>query len=430
MTKEKASDFATLLKTRQEYLKVFRPGETVRGTVIGTSGKRIFVEVENGKFLGIISGKELAEEDFSLPDYRVGDQVIASIVEPENEEGYMLLSVREAVKNQGWDLLEKHFKERSSLKAKVVEANRGGLMMEAEGVRGFLPVSQLAPEHYPRVGSNKDEILARLSKFESQDLEVRILDLDKRNGKLIFSERLAREDEFREFTSSIKIGDVLEGKVTGIVDFGIFVSLGKLEGLVHISEISWDKVEKVSDYAKVGDKVKVQVIGIEGDKISLSMKRLVRDPWLDLVKDYQIGQVVAGVVTQLAPFGAFVRVDDRLDGLIHVSELSHKHITDPGEVVAVGDKVRAKIVDIGPENRRFGLSLKALEEAEELAKAEKLIKLGLSKTIINKLAKAGFYNPRELVGKTAEALMEIEGIGRASAEKIVEAVRDIKQDTP
>jgi len=423
MPTSKESQFAEILKKRQDLLRFYSTGDLVKGKVIGVKGKRVYIEIDSGKFLGIVSGQELAEEGLSLPEYRVGDEITASVLEPENDEGYMLLSVREAVRNQGWDELEKRFKEGSPLKAKVIEANRGGLIMEAEGLRGFLPVSQLAPEHYPRVGSNKEEILARLAKFEGQELEVRVLDLDQKTGKLIFSERAARQEEFEEFTSSIKVGDVLEGKVTGVVDFGIFVNLGKLEGLVHISEISWDKVDKVSDFAKVGDKIKVQVIGIERDKISLSIKRLVRDPWLDLVKDYQIGDVVGGVVTQILPFGVFVRVDDRIDGLIHISELSHQHVQDPQEVVAVGDKIKAKIVNIGPENRRFGLSLKALEEAEELSKTEALSRLGLSKAIVNKLAKANIYNPQELEGKGLEELMKIEGIGQASAEKILEAVK-------
>jgi len=425
MPVKKESDFSALLKKRQDLLKVYNAGDIVKGKVIGSRGRRVYVEIEGGKFLGIISGQELIEEGLALPDYRVGDEVTASVIEPENEEGYMLLSVREAIKNQGWDLLEERFREGLVFPAKAIEANRGGLIMESEGLRGFLPVSQLAPEHYPRVGSNRDEILARLAKFENKDLEVRVLDLDKKSGKLIFSERAALKEEFEKFTSSIQIGDVLEGKVTGVVDFGIFVNLGKLEGLVHISEISWDKVENVSDFAKVGDKVKVQVIGIEGDKISLSMKRLVRDPWLDLIKDYQIGDLVEGVVTQITPFGVFIRVDDKIDGLIHISELSHKHIQNPQEVVSVGDRVQAKIVNIGPENRRFGLSLKALEEAEELSKTEALVKLGLSKAIVNKLAKANIYDPRELKGKTAAELMAIEGIGQASAEKIIEAIKKL-----
>jgi small subunit ribosomal protein S1 len=422
---KKESEFAALLKKRQDLLEVIKAGDIIKGTVIGTQDRRVYVEIEGGRFLGIISGQELTEEGLVLPDYRVGDLIVASVVDTENDEGYMLLSVREAVKNQGWDILEEYFKKSQSFPAKVVGANRGGLIVEAEGLRGFLPVSQLAPEHYPRVGTNKDEILTRLSKFENQELEMGIFDLDKKTGKIIFSERAARQGEFAEFTSSIKIGDVLEGKVTGVVDFGIFVNLGTLEGLVHISEISWDKVTSVADFAKVGDKVKVQVIGIEGDKISLSIKRLMRDPWLDLVKDYQIGDIVEGEVTQIMPFGVFVRVDNKIDGLIHISELSHKHIKEPGEVVTVGDRVKAKIVNIGPENRRFGLSLKALEEAEEMSKTEALASLGLSKAIVAKLSKAGILDPASLKGKRPDELMAIEGIGQASAEKILEAINKL-----
>lgn len=421
-----------------EGLRIYKVGNLIKGKVISVTKNRIWLEIEGGRFFGIISGKELLSEGIAMPDYRVGDEVTASILVLENEEGFMLLSVREALRDKGWHSLKQKFEEGTIFPAKVMEANRGGLIMEAEGIRGFLPVSQLTPEHYPRVGSDKEAILARLQKFESQGLRVRVLDLDKDNNKLIFSEKLAYQKQLAETTSKIKVGDTVEGKVTGVVDFGIFVQFNGLEGLVHISEISWDKVENVGNFAKVGDKIKVQVIGIDGDKISLSMKRLVKDPWLDLIKTYEIGQEVTGEVTQIMPFGVFVRVDGKIDGLVHISELSFDHVNDPGDIVKVGDKLKLKIIDIGPESHRFGLSLKAMQGRDFLegkagaapsARRSRatLTDLELTEGVLTKLKEAGIKSVADLSKMTLEELQGIKGIGTKTAEKIFAVLSKAKK---
>ena len=299
-----------------------------------------------------------------------------------------------------------------------------------------MPVSQLAPEHYPRVGTDKDEILTRLAKFENQILQVKVLDLDKSVNKLIFSERVARKGEFDELVSGIKVGDVLDGKVSGVVDFGLFVNLGQLEGLVHISEISWGKVDHPSNFAKVGDTVKVQVIGIEDDKISLSIKRLQTDPWLSIISQFAIGQEVEAKVTQIMPFGVFVKVGvEETDGLIHISELAHEHVTDPATVVAVGDKLKVKVIDLGPDSHRLGLSLKAMQSPKvaEVVSADKdsaesaptgdLTGLELSATLIKKLQTAGIISLSDLQDKTPAELEALPGIGKATAAKIVAAMK-------
>ncbi len=411
-------------------LGILKSGDLVEGIVTAVASNRVWVDIGNGKFTGIISSKELTEAGISMPDFKVGDKIVASVVEQENDDGFIILSIREALRNRGWNSLEEHYKAGAVIVAKVIEANRGGLIMEADGVRGFLPVSQLTPAHYPRVGNDKDEILSKLAKFENTNLEVKIIGLDKDINKLIFSEKAAKQEEFDALTSKIQVGEVLTGKVSGVVDFGIFVNFGELEGLVHISEISWDKVADPRSFAKVGDKLPVQVIGIEGDKISLSMKRLIEDKWLDLTKEYQVGQVVEGIVTQIMPFGVFVKVNDKVDGLIHISELSFEHVADPSDMVKLGDKLQLKVIDIEPESHRFGLSLKAMQMPDEAIPVKKssasdLNKLGLSDALMRKLKEAGIDNIVALKAKTVDEIKAIDGIGEKSAAKIMEALKNV-----
>ncbi len=435
MAKTKVSDgvtpkgpktaFAKYLDDAGEGLKIYQMGDLVAGEVTAMTKNRIWVDIDDGRFVGIISNKELAEEGISAPDYKIGDRVTASVLMPENDEGFMILSLRDALENQGWDALQERMGKDEVFDVKVVEANRGGLIVEADGLRGFLPVSQLAPEHYPRVGNDKDEILSRLSKFEGQNLQVKVLDLDKSTSKLIFSEKVARKGEFDELVSDIKVDDILEGTVSGVVDFGIFVSLGKLEGLVHISEISWGKVDHPGNFAKVGDTVKVQVIAIDADKISLSMKRLESNPWLTTIQNFRVGQTMEGKVTQIMPFGVFVEVEGGVDGLIHISELSHEHVLDPSTVVKSGDKLKLKIIDLGAESHRLGLSLKELQKSTVVKKEESagtdddLKSLGLTPAVIKKLNAVGIENKAGLAGKTKEELVALPGIGATTAAKII-----------
>jgi small subunit ribosomal protein S1 len=443
MAKTKVSDgvspkgaktaFAKYLDSSAGDLKIYQSGDLVAGEVTAVTKNRIWIDIDDGRFIGIISNKELAEEGISAPDYKAGDRVTASVLMPENDEGFMILSLRDALENQGWTALEERRGKDEVFDVKVVEANRGGLIVEADGLRGFLPVSQLAPEHYPRVGNDKDEILNRLAKFEGEMMQVKVLDLDKSTSKLIFSEKIARKGEFDELVSDIKVNDVLEGSVSGVVDFGIFVSLGQLEGLVHISEISWGKVDHPSNFAQVGDKVRVQVIAIDADKISLSMKRLEADPWLTTIKNFQIGQEVTGRVTQIMPFGVFVSIDGKVDGLIHISELSHEHVVDPSAVVKVDDKLKLKVIDLGAESHRLGLSLKAMQKPAVVEKTEgsvvanddetsDLVALGLTSAMIKKLNTAGITKRADLQGKTKEELIALPAIGKATADKIILAM--------
>jgi small subunit ribosomal protein S1 len=353
------------------------PGELIEGSVISVSKHRILVDI-GGVNTGIISGREAKDSMNTIKELTTGDPVFSCVLESENDEGFVLLSLRKASQERAWKRFADAHEENEAIDVKPTEANKGGLLLEVDGIKGFIPVSQLAPLHYPRVnGADANLILQKLKKLVGVDLTVKIINLDKGNGKLILSERAAFRQQRESALGKIKIGTKVKGKISGVVKFGIFVAFDGLEGLVHISEIAWGHVKDPSDFGKVGDAVDVQIIGIEGDKISLSMKRLVADPWADAAKTFKAGSTVTGEITRLAPFGAFMKLTDDINGLIHLSEIVHedgKEVAEPGEVLTVGDKIEAKVIDVNLDEHRIGLSIKALvapnatpakEEAEE-----------------------------------------------------------------
>lgn len=232
------------------------------------------------------------------------------------------------------------------------------MLVEYEGVRGFLPVSQLSAEHYPRVGSSdKDEILQRLNSLIGKSLKVRILDSDRKANKLIFSEKEAVKDGLAERFQSLKIGDTVNGVVTGVVDYGAFVNVDGIEGLVHISEISWERVSNPADYVKVGETIEAKIISIDKDRLSLSIKQLTQDPWLDEVAKFKAGDTVEGTVTRITPFGAFVQISPAVEALVHVSELGEGDNADPEKVFMLNERKSFKILDIEKESRKISLSL-------------------------------------------------------------------------
>ncbi len=340
------------------------PGELIEGSVISVSKHRILVDI-GGVNTGIISGRETKDSMNTVKELSVGDPVFSCVLESENDEGFVLLSLRKASQERAWKRFADAHDENEAVTVKATEANKGGLLLEVDGIKGFIPVSQLAPLHYPRVnGADANLILQKLKKLVGVELTVKIINLDKDHGKLILSERAAFHQEREAALKTIKIGSTVKGKISGVVKFGIFVAFNGLEGLVHISEIAWGHVKDPSDFGKVGDQVEVQIIGIEGDKISLSMKRLVADPWADAAKKFKVGNVVEGQITRLAPFGAFMKLTDDINGLIHLSEIVHedgKEVADPAEVLTVGETVEAKVIDVNLDEHRIGLSIKALK---------------------------------------------------------------------
>jgi len=346
-----------------------KPGEILVGNVVSKDKASIIVDL-GGVQTGIIAGREMKDALDTASELEEGDEVHACVLEPENEDGLIVMSLRRASQERTWDRFLKAYEENTSLTVTPKEANKGGLLLDVDGIKGFIPVSQLAPLHYPRVnGADSAKILSRLQKLVGgEDFTVKIISIDKENGKLILSERAAFRAEREKALGTIKPGEVVEGTISGIVKFGIFVAFDGLEGLVHISEIAWGHVNNAHDYGKLGDKVKVKVIGVEGDKISLSMKQLTKDPWSEISKKYTVGSMVNVRVSRIAQFGAFVQLTKEINGLIHLSEIPGNP-DDPAEVLKVGETVEARVIEVNKSEKRIGLSLKA-EGAKEKEREE------------------------------------------------------------
>lgn len=337
-------------------------GSLIEAEVIDIFGNKILVDL-NGVATGIISGKESHDAGETFKNLKPGDKISAYVIEDENEEGYYVLSLRRASQERSWRRFLKAYETGDILEVVIHEANKGGLLVLIDGIKGFIPVSQLAPMHYPRVDSaNGLQILTRLQKLIGTTMKVKIITVDQAGGKFILSEKAALEEERSQALKHLTIGQNVRGVISGVVKFGIFVAFYGLEGLVHISEIEWGHVKDPIHYGKIGDPVEVQVIGIEGDKISLSMKRLMPDPWKKAAEKYMVGKVVRGKIDRITQFGVFMKLEDDLSGLIHLSELSHEPVKDAAKIVKIGQEVEAKIIAIDPEDHRIGLSMKALEE--------------------------------------------------------------------
>jgi small subunit ribosomal protein S1 len=356
----------SFLKEQGGKVVPFIPGSVIEGRVISSSSTRVWVDMD-GVAVGVIPERELSVLSSEL---KPGDLVVASVLVLEDKKGNTILSLRRADRERISNELNARAKDGQPTPVRISDANKGGLLVEMGDFTGFLPVSQLASEHYPRVdGGNPDEIFAKLKELVGQTLNVKVLTFDPQQGKLIFSEKAAGDAQQEEKLKNIKEGDTLEGTITGIVDFGIFVRLGRdenaLEGLVHISEIAWGRVTDIASMYQVGQSVKVLVVSTADNRVSLSIKRLLPDPWQEAASKYKVGDTVEGQVTRITPFGVFVRLDSEIDGLVHISEISSERITDPGTILHQGDSYQFKIISIEPNQHRLGLSYKRLHEPEK-----------------------------------------------------------------
>ena len=336
--------------------KLPEAGELIEGTVIKIDKKSVYIDLPPFG-TGIIYGREFMNVRDVIKNLSIGDSIAAKIIEPENKDGYVELSLKEARQALVWTEAETAMKEKQVLELTIKEANRGGLLINWQGILGFLPASQLNSEHYPRVADgDKDKILEELKKLVNQKISAQIIGIEPKEGKLIFSEKNISQKENEELVEKYKVGDELEGEVTGIVDFGIFVKLdGDIEGLVHISEISWSLVENLKDMYKVGDSIKVKIIEIEDGKISLSIKALTENPWVGAEKKYKKDDEVEAVIIKFNKHGALASVEEGVSGLVHVSEFESEEKLK--EALQLGQSYKFKINVFEPKDQKMTLSL-------------------------------------------------------------------------
>ncbi|MEA2578831.1 MAG: small subunit ribosomal protein, partial [Chloroflexota bacterium] len=361
-----------LLAEQDSDIKSFKHGDVVEGNVVRIDKDEILVDI-CAKSEGVVSNRELfgRHGGEGQAPLNIGDTVLVYVLQPESPEGHAVLSLRRAGLERKWRAMQEQFETGVIIEAPVIDHNKGGLIVDC-GIRGFVPISQIVD--FPRRPQNDQprdaaqEIAEKLQPFVGRKLRLKILEVNRKANRLILSEKVALYEERREkrdeLFSSLQVGQKVTGTVRSIAPFGVFIDLGGIDGLVHKSELSWNKVNNPEAGYKVGDEVEAEVIDInhERGRISLSIRRLQPDPWHSTVADFNVGDVIDGTVTKLVNFGAFVRVRDGLEGLIHISELSHQRVAHPGDVVHEGQSLKLKIISLDSERHRLGLSLKQAEE--------------------------------------------------------------------
>ncbi len=360
-------EFDKFIQSKKKPLKQLSRGDIVKGTVVDVRPGSIIVDV-GYKSEGVVAGKEMRADNVDIEQLRPGSEILVYVVKPEDEQGQLVLSIRRTQQYGVWLELEEALKNNDIIEAVVQEANNGGLIVGlGDHIRGFIPTSHLDANRIydgSKTAGTGNTVQKKLTELVGEKIKARVMELDRERNKIILSEKMvtqARDLERREATlHKIKEGDVLEGRVSGVTPFGVFVNAQGLEGLVHLSELSWDKVDDIHALYSVGDEVKVMVIGISdgGKRVAYSIKRLQRDPWSEVVSKYKVGDIVEGQVQKVVDFGAFVRIDTGLNGLVHISEMSDKLVRDPRDIVQDGQTVKVKILSISSTERHLGLSLK------------------------------------------------------------------------
>jgi small subunit ribosomal protein S1 len=383
-TDDEPMTMAQLMESPDNEVKSLKHGDVVEGTVVRIDPDEILVDF-GGKSEGVVSNRELLSRrgprdgDEARPELSVGDEVLVYVLQPESPEGHAVLSLRRAGLERKWRAMQERFEAGEIVEARVIDHNKGGLIVDL-GVRGFVPISQIVDfPRRPRDEQPRDaaqEIAEKLQPFVGRTLRLKILEVNRKANRLILSEKVALYEERREkrdeLFSSLQVGQRVTGVVRSIAPFGVFVDLGGIDGLVHKSELSWNKVNNPESAYQIGEEVEAEVIDInhERGRISLSIRRLQADPWQESVAKYKIGDVIDGTVTKLVNFGAFVRVEEGLEGLIHISELSNQRVAHPGDVVQEGQQVKLRIISLDSERHRLGLSLKQAEDRPAAAPRE------------------------------------------------------------
>lgn len=367
----------SLLKEQELSIDFPQAGEIRKGHIASISPSQILVSI-GAKSEGLVSGKELeqlsAREREAL---EVGQEVYVYVISPEDSNGNVVLSLKRAQEQISWDNVDRHLEENNVIESKIIGFNKGGLIALVEGLRGFIPSSQVSALR--RMQSTGDTPEQRWQKMIGEPILVRVIEVDRERRRLILSEKAAstesRQSIKERVLEELQVGGVYTGRVTSVANFGAFINVNGADGLVHLSEISWDHIEHPREALEVGQEVKVKVINIDREKkrIGLSIRALLEDPWKARLEKYSVGQLVEGVITRLTKFGAFARLEGDIEGLIHISEISENRIEHPKEVLKEGDVKTLRVIRIDPEQRRIGLSLRKVDSAAFADKDFKLM---------------------------------------------------------
>jgi small subunit ribosomal protein S1 len=362
---ETHADMGSLLEQEGSALVEPKPGEIRTGVIASLGGNEILVSIGT-KSEGIISGRE--KEMIPSDEYKaleVGQEIPVYIVDPEDQNGNVVLSYIRAREERDWQDVEDLLESQETHHGKIIGYNKGGLIVPIGSLRGFVPASQVSVLRRTEGGTETPE--QRWGKMVGEPIEVRVIEVDRERRRLILSERLAlqetRETLKDRLLDELEEGTVRSGRVTSLADFGAFVNIDGADGLVHLSEITWERIQHPNEVLKVGQEVQVKVISMDRERkrIGLSIRQLQPDPWLKKIDNMKEGQLVEGTITHLTKFGAFARLAEDLEGLIHVSELSEQRVAHPKEVVKEGDVVTLRVIKIDPERRRIGLSLRKVD---------------------------------------------------------------------
>jgi len=406
-----------LLSNPSHDYRALKYGDVIDGTIMQRDRDEFLVDI-GSKSEGIIPSKEygtLTSDEINA--INVGDQVLVFVVQAENSDGHTVLSIDKARQEKSWRLLQEQYDKNEIIQAQVTNYNKGGLLVNLDGVRGFVPASQVTDIR----GGDDASKQADMARLVGSALSLKVIEINRHRNRLILSERMAvqeRRDAMKErLIENLKEGETRQGRVSSIADFGAFVDIGGADGLVHLSEISWSRVKHPSEVLRVGDTVDVFVLSVNPTekKIALSIKRTQPEPWSRVAMKYEIGQVVPATITQLANFGAFARIEDGIEGLIHVSELSDERVNHPREVVQEGQEVQVRIIRIDAQRRRMGLSLRRANEGGGFTMGD---------------AAGGESVAQVEPAAQAESVAQTEPVAQVEAAASVEAVAPVEAASP
>ncbi len=358
---EEATTMEQLLEQEEQSFRILAHGDIVDGTVVRVDPDEVLVDI-GAKAEGLISNRELVVVRGEGPIIlNTGDTIKVYVVEPENEEGNVILSLKKARTETFWQMIAEKESDGEVVDAEVREQNKGGLIVNVLGIRGFLPSSQVSRQ-----------FTGNLADLVSTKIPVKILEVNRKRNRLIVSQRVAEEEDRArqrvELFEKLHLGDVVTGTVSGLTSYGAFINLGGADGLIHISELSWDRVTNVSDVLAIGDEVTVKVIKLDPElnRISLSLRQMSSDPWADIDDYFPPGKIVDGEVTKIKKYGAFLQLSDGVEGLLHISEMSWDHVERAEDIIDIGEKLQVMVLNADKERRRISLSLRQLQSGPDL----------------------------------------------------------------